>query len=114
MIGSRSILDVAFNKLDLVEASPQKDDALLFLGTVETDIRTRFQAHIGALRFYRTAARPESGPLMPSYGVDKLFASWLRESRLTEPGVRVHFVKPLVSTEFDRYEQRFRSIENQR
>src|ERR1035437_3129863 len=111
MIGFRSIIDIVFNKWDLVESHPQRQDSIAFLEVVEADMRNRFLSLFGALTFYRTAARPEYGPLLPGHGVDALFSSWLRESRLTQQRLRSLSPTTLPIAEFDRYEHRFHFVE---
>jgi hypothetical protein len=108
MIGKRSIIDIVFNKLDLIEAAADREAAHEFLRVVEHDLNGRFASVFGGLTFSRTAARPEGGPLPPAYGVESLFNGWLDTSKLVEREFRTPDARDHLGNEFDRFEHRGR------
>ena len=64
-----------------MEADGGAADTQAYVAATEQEVRSRFGARVGRLRFFRLAARPEpESDLLPAYGLDQIFSSWVRDT----------------------------------
>lgn len=104
MIGKRSFVEVLFSKYDLIEENDDNEQINKFLNYIETTFRKRYEDKLGQLRFYSIAARPKHGSQVPfSFGLNKVFPSWIKETPFTEPFQDTTSTELFSQREFDRY-----------
>lgn len=105
-LGPFSLVDVLFTKWDLVATAENVNDQIGFVNHVQSSIEDRFASHLGRLRFFRVAARPEKGDFKLGEGLDQPFSSWIEDSpRKLFPNV-YRLREPDDLPEFDRYLKR--------
>lgn len=103
LLGKRSLVDVLFTKWDAIERSPDKEKAEAYTTLGKKQMKDRFEARVGRLRFFRVAARPEEKSDLPfAYGLSQVFPSWVEESSLFLT-TNQNKKSPQWASEFDRY-----------
>jgi hypothetical protein len=103
LLGQHSLVDVLFTKWDLVESSPHKEPAEVYAALGEKQMKDRFEARVGRLRFFRIAARPHKESKLPfAYGLSQVLPSWVEESSLFST-TNQNTKSPQWASEFDRY-----------
>ncbi len=103
LLGKHSLVDVLFTKWDKVQSSPDKDKTEEYIDRGEKQMKDRFEARVGRLRFFRVAARPDENSTLPfAHGLSQVFPSWIEESALfSTPSQNER--EPQWPSEFDRY-----------
>ena len=74
-----------------------------FVKHVLLEIRQRFKARLGELRFYCVAARPEKKVLPFAYGLERVFRPWIEEVPERKPRPAYLSIRPGGEREFDRF-----------
>jgi Double-GTPase 2 len=97
---AEAIVQVVTTKIDLVRAGADRAVIEKALEEFKTRLQQDFGPRVGELSFWEIAARDPSGQLEPAFGVEALFASWLKPRELTAQSARGLNVE--VESEFDR------------
>ncbi|SRR6266498_612990 len=81
MLGDWSLVDILFNKNDVLEAHDDQTRLEQFLQNLTHSFTQHFAQRLSRLRFHRIAARPPRPVTMKkATAVDLLFPSWVEES----------------------------------
>lgn len=81
MLGDWSLVDVLFNKNDVMESHDDQTGLEQFLQHLTDSFKQRYELRLGRLRFYRIAARPPQPIAMEkATKLDLLFPDWVEES----------------------------------
>src|SRR5882672_1122963 len=102
MLGSHSYVDALVSKWDVIQLSPQRQEAESFIADVEQRLKTLLEPRVARIRFERVSSRPlrESG-LPALYNLTPIVRSWIEDTP------HIIATKPLdipqLNFEFDRY-----------
>jgi hypothetical protein len=103
MLGKSSLVDVLFSKWDLVKSSEDEVEVKRFVKYVLLEIKRRFGARLGGLRFHCVAARPENDILPFAFGVERIFPGWVEKVSERRHVSAYRSVASGGAREFDRF-----------
>jgi hypothetical protein len=105
-LGQRSLVDVLFSKWDLIDASEDTRENAAYADQVEVSIKQQFESRFSRLRFFRIAARRETGDFPIGYGVAEAFSLWVEDTseKVVPTNIKLHELEEMP--EFDRYQKR--------
>jgi len=106
MLTSNSFVDVLFTKYDLLKPKEDEDGSTRdFLEHIAQNLRDRFEKRVSRLRFFRVAARSDTGNLEEAYGLPDILPSWIEDtpfgSKITPDSTTLR--GSLLIREFDKY-----------
>ena len=103
MIGKKTSLEIFFSKWDIIANIEDNQEHIRFIGNVKQNIKKKFGSKVGAIEFFKIAARPEvKSKLKKGYGINKVFPLWVENSLMFTKNIQES--KPVSSErEFSNY-----------